>query len=276
VLPPPPPPPLWTGFYVGLNAGGGWSNSNTLNNTAFAITPAPGVFPQPLLSAEAAASASRSFGGGNNGGFIGGGQVGYNFQFYNSFVVGLEADIQGVAASGGVQNSLSVVPSAFPVAGSTFTTIGQQRGSIDYLGTVRGRLGWLATPTLLLYGTGGFAYGGVSASSNLLTTHSASALVGAPLVSAAATAFSNTQTGWTAGGGVEWMFWPNWSAKVEYLYYDLGTITANAVSFEGGALGVPLWGYGIQSSKHINGNIVRAGLNYHLNWGAPAPVVAKY
>jgi outer membrane immunogenic protein len=106
---------------------------------------------------------------------------------------------------------------------------------------VRGRVGYLITPTLLIYGTAGFAYGQVDA-----------------------WGFSNTSTGWTAGGGVEWMFAPHWSAKAEYLYVDL--------SSNGGANSG--WNVGYNFQPQIN--VVRAGVNYHFNWGAPAPVVAKY
>ena len=67
---------------------------------------------------------------------------------------------------------------------------------------MRGRVGYLITPTLLIYGTGGFAYGQVSAFG-----------------------FNTTPTGWTAGGGVEWMFAPHWSAKAEYLYVDLSNMS---------------------------------------------------
>ncbi|WP_363349133.1 outer membrane beta-barrel protein [Methylocystis echinoides] len=277
--PPPPPPPMWTGFYVGLNAGGTWAASGNITNTAFGIVPGPGVFPQPVLSAEAAASATSFVSGNNNGGFIGGGQIGYNFQFYNNFIVGLEADIQGIAGTSGSRSFIATTPSSFPAGtGSTFTTVGQLRGSLDYLGTVRGRLGWLFTPTLLVYGTGGFAYGGVSVNNAFVTSHSFGAFLPSPLTSFGASSFADTRTGWTAGGGLEWMFWPNWSAKVEYLYYDLGRITTTAYGFESGANtgGVQLWGLGLQTSARVNGNIVRAGVNYHFNWGAPAPVVAKY
>ena len=90
-----------------------------------------------------------------------------------------------------------------------------------------------------------------------------------------ASAFSDTRVGWTAGAGLEWMFMPNWSAKVEYLYYDLGTVNSaffipavdNVTGFQAFFAG--------QSRARFNGNIVRAGVNYHFNWGA-APIVAKY
>ncbi len=107
---------------------------------------------------------------------------------------------------------------------------------------MRGRAGWLFTPTLLVYGTAGFAYGGVQAWS-----------------------YTNTRTGWTAGGGLEWMFAPRWSAKVEYLYADLDS---------GGTTGGFGWNWGYHFHPQLN--IVRAGVNYHFNWAEPAPVLAKY
>jgi outer membrane immunogenic protein len=264
VLPPAPPPPMWTGFYVGVNAGGTFGSNANLALTQFDGVVVPGV------PGFAFASGGQAWvGGPNRSGFIGGGQAGYNYQFYQNFLIGLEADIQGVASSGGNTNLVGVLPLA---PGFSVTGVTQLRGSLDYLGTVRGRLGWLFTPTLLLYGTGGFAYGGVTLNSNNIQVLNPVGLVGG-----GATAFSNTMTGWTAGGGVEWMFWPNWSAKVEYLYYDLGTAQTNNAAAVA-LTPVPAWTFASTIpvvSAHIRGNIVRAGVNYHFNWGS-APVLAKY
>jgi outer membrane immunogenic protein len=250
---PPPPPPMWTGFYVGLNAGGTWSDSNSVDTASFATIPGTAALFANLASASVPV--------GQSGGFIGGGQIGYNWQFSNNFVAGIEADIQGVAHSG---NSGSAATAFFPVV----TTLSSTK-TLDYLGTVRGRLGYLVTPTLLAYGTGGLAYGGVSSS----TTITQSAFV-VPFGNSYSS-FSDTRAGWTAGGGVEWMFWPNWSAKAEYLYYDLGNVNySGSLSL---AVGLPGLTYAIpQSTTRFNGHIVRAGVNYHFNWGAPAPVVAAY
>ncbi|MEK4033520.1 outer membrane beta-barrel protein [Methylocystis sp. IM3] len=289
--PPPPPPPMWTGFYVGLNAGATWANSNQQVVAVGPVGVAPNWSPGWITGEQAnyigAFSLAASAGGvntGNNVGFIGGGQIGYNWQFYNNFVVGLEADIQGIASSNSSRTFAtgSAVPGiAGSALGDSFAGIHSVRGSLDYLGTVRGRLGWLFTPTLLVYGTGGLAYGGVTL--NYASAVVPSGIWGNTLApSFGGVNFSNTQVGWTAGGGLEWMFMPNWSAKVEYLYYDLGTVTQNfaLASFDpnfpgafggnGGAL------FGGQVRARLNGNIVRAGVNYHFNWGAPAPVVAKY
>jgi outer membrane immunogenic protein len=279
--PPPPPPPLWTGFYVGLNAGGTWANSNTTtiaSGTIFNNVAALSVLGQSYGPAAALAT-SGVLSSGNGGGFIGGGQIGYNHQFYNNFLVGIEADIQGIAGSSQTARSAGLVDRAL-FAGAPFgvnfvSAATQVTRNIDYIGTVRGRLGWLATPTLLLYGTGGLAYGGVT--SNV-------AIVGGEAPNTGSTdfatggAFSDTRVGWTAGGGVEWLFWPNWSAKVEYLYYDLGTVTYSAAPSVSVLTGTNTISFvnAHQVSTRFNGNIVRAGLNYHFNWGAPPPVVAKY
>jgi outer membrane immunogenic protein len=73
------------------------------------------------------------------------------------------------------------------------------------------------------------------------------------------------------------MFMPNWSAKLEYLYYDLGSVTTPTAFVDGFTNGHnPSWSYASNATAHFNGNIVRAGVNYHFNWGAPATVVAKY
>jgi outer membrane immunogenic protein len=265
--PPLPPPPLWTGFYVGLNAGGTWSNSNSISTGAFPLG-------NDIESPGIAASASSWLSGNNNGGFIGGGQIGYNWQFYNSFVAGVEADIQGVAYSSGAVTAIGVAPVFANDTGLSFT---QARKNLDYIGTVRGRLGWLFTPTLLVYGTGGLAYGGVSLNTNISSFELEGAFGALNSAGFGAAAYSDTRVGWTAGGGLEWMFMPNWSAKVEYLYYDLGTVSLGAPVVAGfNAVGGALdWAYAANTRARFNGNIVRAGVNYHFNWGAP-PVVAKY
>lgn len=273
ILLPPPPPPLWTGFYVGLNAGYTWSDSSTTTTTA---TPGQRVFhaaqgDAALLGLLAGVPAS-------NDGFIGGGQIGYNWQFGNSFVAGLEADIQGIAR--GNNNANSVVTAVPDGAGFSVLTAHSASRSLDYLGTVRGRLGWLATPTLLVYGTGGLAYGGVNSSVAYAQASTHPGLVGdLPSLWSSAASFSDTRVGWTAGGGVEWLFLPNWSAKVEYLYYDLGSVSTTTLVHAADLIVPPTAFSNVtQSTTRFNGHVVRAGLNYHFNlFGAPpAPVVAKY
>ncbi len=239
---PPPPPPMWTGFYGGLNIGGGWDANGGQSGASAFYDPAYG------LGAPGPGGASNLFflpnGNtlGSAGGVLGGAQVGYNLQF-NQFVLGVETDFQGTSISSSGNNApLTLYQSPFN-ANNYMAPLGAVSGSnvdLSWFGTVRGRVGYLITPTLLIYGTGGFAYGQVSAFG-----------------------FSTTPTGWTAGGGVEWMFAPHWSAKAEYLYVDLSNCGGNG-------------GWNIGQSFQPQINVVRAGVNYHFNWGAPAPVLAKY
>jgi outer membrane immunogenic protein len=207
-----------------------------------------------------------------NSGFIGGGQVGYNLQFANSWLVGIEADIQGTGARSSA-GAIRIVP----VAGVPPSILQVQsnisvNNAVDYLGTVRGRLGFLVTPALLIYGDGGFAYGGVHEGVGIVAT-------GPPTgegTSLAFGSFTNTRPGWTAGGGLEWMVSPNWSVKAEYLYYDLGRLTFGAGGLTHFSAGPALFTDLPVASTRFDGHIVRVGLNYHFDWWNPGPVVAKY
>jgi outer membrane immunogenic protein len=262
--PPPPPPPVWTGFYIGINAGYEWAANRSVQTTADPVFAAPTFATELALSAALADGSAAS----NPNGFIGGGQVGYNYQFANLWVVGLEADFEGIASSRSIGSfSGSGVPVGFPT--ETIVSRVDSTKQIDYLGTVRGRFGYLLTPTLLIYGDGGLAYGGVNVSTSIFQAN-------LPFTPAFASFgnLSGTEVGWTAGGGVEWMFLPNWSVKAEYLYYDLGrkTFGLSPLAFSSPVL----YSSAPFSSTRFNGNVVRAGINYHFNWGWPAPVVARY
>jgi outer membrane immunogenic protein len=171
---PPPPPPMWTGFYAGLNIGGGWGdNGGSTGDSAyfdpkFAIgsTPTTGFFrPRPIGPANLFFEPNGNT-LGTAGGVVGGAQVGYNYQF-GQFVIGVETDFQGSSISGGGNNaSQSLILSPYGARGSEFLApIGALAGantSLEWFGTVRGRVGYLFLPTLLIYGTGGFAYGQVN------------------------------------------------------------------------------------------------------------------
>jgi outer membrane immunogenic protein len=270
--PPPPPPPTWTGFYIGLNAGGTWSSSNSLDTLDVPVFAAPTFSTELGLSSAFATNILRV----NSGGFIGGGQVGYNYQFGPNWLVGIEADIQGIVENHGTGSVFEFgQPVGFPTELIVSTDTATKR--LDYLGTVRGRLGWLVTPTLLLYGGGGLAYGGVNASVHVLQQDLDTLASDFSAFYSSFASVSTTRVGWTAGGGVEWMFLPNWSLKVEYLYYDLGSesFALSPLLNRFTDTGLVAWTSDPFARARFNGNIVRAGINYHFNW-APAPVVAKY
>ncbi len=294
-----PPPPLWTGFYAGLNAGynfGTNRNSYSQNwggnwGTRDGATIIPGV----------AAFSMDSYASNTQSGFIGGGQVGYNYQYGSNVVLGVEADIQGSGirgssngggAAAGAGPSTRFTEEGTPFLGTpTTNAVGGTavQGGVDWLGTVRGRIGYLWTPTLLVYGTGGLAYGNAYANVVQSAVENAGGTV-TNLRTDVTTAFyaqTNTWlgggrqnqilTGWTAGGGVEWLFAPNWSVKAEALYWDLGRMNVQTAS-TGVSGRADILSNNIGSGRtsvSYQGVMARAGVNYHFNWGA-APVVASY
>ncbi len=174
----------WTGFYVGVNAGYGWNDSGD-GDIVF----------------EGAAIAGDS---DDDGGFVGGGQIGYNYQI-GSFVVGVEGDLQ-YADFGGVNYD--------------FGPLGiYEDDSDDWFGTVRARAG-VAFDRALIYATGGFA-------------------------------FTDNRSGWTLGGGLEYAFTNNLSAKIEGLYVNLedDEFTYAGTTFNTG---------------ETDFGVVRAGLNFRF------------
>jgi outer membrane immunogenic protein len=259
--PPPPPPPVysWTGCYVGVNAGGIWSRNNNVDTVGTPISAAATFNAEAAVGARLATNSVAA----NSNGFIGGGQIGCNYQITNWVVWGVEADLDGVAKRNNT-NSLTVVSGVPGFPTETFTSTTTVSKSLDFLGTVRGRIGFLATPSTLVYATGGFAYGGVRSSTSILQTDTG-ILPGPVAVAYSSTAsISQTRLGWTVGAGAESMLWGNWSAKFEYLYYNLGSVTytlpnlvANAPTFA-----APTWVVGAQSTTRFNGSIIRLGLNY--------------
>jgi outer membrane immunogenic protein len=164
-----------------------------------------------------------------------------------------------------------VGPFPFFGAGEVINTQINASSYLEYFGTVRGRLGYLVTPTWLAYGTGGLVYGRVKDNTSISQSNNdCASFPGDCLVSNvfSSGSISDTRTGWTAGGGLEWMFARNWSAKVEYLYYDLGSVTSSGTLVTGagtfggiaGTTSTVAW----QSTTKFNGNIVRLGVNYHF------------
>lgn len=276
--PAPLPTPMWKGFYVGLNAGGIWSNSSSAN---VATNPVFNTLARDENNSAYYSSLNGSLNINSTSGFIGGGQLGYNWQpgyLNNNLIFGFESDIQGVVSTGKTTRTLSTIA---PLGtGGTVLNSMNGNGNMDFFGTVRGRLGYLAMPNLMLYGTGGLAYGSVNYSVNL-AQYGLNAAGTVDQLALGSASYSNVQVGWTAGGGVEWMFMPNWSAKVEYLYYDLGNADFN-VNTGAGRLAAnsvaPASGAAWTSSAingRITGNIARAGVNYHMNL-SPSAIVAKY
>lgn len=247
------PPPVaavynWTGFYVGGNVGYGWGNRDTFFN--------------PLPTGAGFVNLAPTTLNTDPKGVLGGVQAGYNWQV-GSVVWGVEADIQGANISGSAFQSPIVQFNGTPFAAGSALSASEK---IDWFGTVRGRVGFTATPLVLLYATGGLAYGGVNYTANTNFLPGGNQQYPASL--------SDTRFGWTAGGGLEWAFAGNWSAKFEALYYDLGTASTIANGVPGqpagtcGGTGFCQVGY----SWKTTGAIARVGLNYKFD----GPVVARY
>ncbi|MFO1103984.1 MAG: outer membrane beta-barrel protein [Methylocystis sp.] len=225
--------PLWTGFYGGLNVGAGWGVDGRNGNMW-----------QPDALHGGITNSLTALGPG--GGVIGGGQIGYNYALTPLALIGAEADFQGASLLSGS----GVAPGYLQNSNGQVTYIPGWVGggvSVRWFGTARARLGVTPLPTLLMYGTGGFAYAEVENA------------YGGSL----ANQISAVRTGWTAGGGVEWMFMPNWSVRAEYLFTD--------VSGDAGARG-GVFGSAISRTRW---NTLRTGLNYHFNWGG-APAIARF
>jgi outer membrane immunogenic protein len=240
VFVPPPPVFTWTGYYIGVTAGYAFNGDHSFNNTA------------PFVGQPAYVRNRAS-------GFTGGGEIGYNYEFANTsyfggtggVVIGVEAD---AAYVGPGSDSAFVTPGGV----STF------HSRTEFVGTARGRLGY-AFNNFLVYGTGGFAYGGVDDNVSV---------AGAGVFNGNR---STLRTGYAYGGGLAYAL-PTTSFvnffrssavtfKAEFIHYDLGTsnilVASPATSFV--------------SQVKTQGNLIRAGIDYKIDFsGAPAPIVAKY
>jgi len=233
----PAPPPecdwTWTGFYFGGNAGYGWGNADV----DFDPLPDPVTF----VSLEPTSLSP------DPSGFIGGGQLGFNWQAWKWLVLGIETDFQGSDMEDHDRRGPIIDIFGFPNAPDSFLEAHER---MQWFGSTRGRLGIAPWCRLLIYGTGGVAYGNVDYSANTNFDNGITYPV----------SFTETSTGWCAGGGLEYGIGRHWTVKVEYLHYDLGDQDATQNQL---FLGVPT---GTIFQMHYNfqteGNIVRGGFNF--------------
>lgn len=245
----------WSGAYVGIHGGYGWGD----HDGTFTVE---GVDPDTHFPPSAARSYEL------NGGF-GGGQIGLNFQ-HESFVFGIEAD----ASYADIDGSVSGTTQTFGTWGSYTKDITTE---IEWLGTLRGRLGVDVGPALI-YGTGGFAW--AKTDGEQVTVFNGGLVLpaaggGGPAGLHAVSSDDKWLTGWTAGGGVEWALSKSWSLKGEYLYVDLGSADYRYVGTKtgigGGAAGDPHDTDGFAGDLNIQ--TVKIGLNYKFGEReAPAPL----
>ena len=235
----------WSGFYVGVNVGGDWRN----DSWNYVVDPNPG---QQHLGATSRGLVGAAGTGASNGtNFIGGGQVGYNWQSAGSrWVLSVEADISGMGTR-------TRTAPGFLSGGDPFTVTESDRA--NWLATFRGRVGY-AWDRSLLYATGGLAIADIRLAStytDLLAGDNA----------AGAGSRTGVRAGFAVGAGWEQALAQNWSVKVEYLYTQF-----DRVGFDYTILSASGFTNVIHASDRISDNIVRVGLNY--KWGGP--VVARY
>jgi outer membrane immunogenic protein len=213
----------WTGWYAGGNVGYSWGR------------------------ASSEASFLDLFGGSHllsnsllPEGLIGGAQLGYNWQYDNRWVFGLEADFQGSAERD--RSSIGYVD----FEGGIYTQAVDAK--ILWFGTVRGRAGVLLNPTIMLYGTGGLAYGKTSFALTVTDAGGGVSAVGD----------SKTKLGWTLGAGIEGAIATSrdWTWKLEYLYIDLGSLSGAGSDINGNPYS---W------NAKFSDNILRIGVNYRFH-----------
>jgi len=223
--PPVPAPYNWTGSYIGGHFGYGWGSDpiDLAPITAFAAGTVPGSVAD------------------NPRGVLGGVQYGTNWQF-NRFVLGWDSDFSFTD----IKRSQTLV--TLP-AGVVTSTSGEQK--LEWFSTSRGRVGYLLTDNLMLYGTGGLASGRASAN-NFISQP------GCPAGFCLAGSESTTRWGWAAGGGLEYGV-GHWLLRAEYLHYDLGDLNY--------IVGDPRAPVGmVAASSKVSGDIVRGAISYKFDW----------
>lgn len=226
------PSVVWTGPYVGLNAGYGISHSASATDI---VTP-------PAAPDESQKTELAIRGG------IAGLQAGYNWQVAPAWLVGVEGDVQYSAQRGGMSWAMLEDSETIPL---------ETKVRLNYFGTIRGRAGWLASPGTLLYATAGFAWGQLQFDMMNDVILCCGAVVSAGPVGNWTSSSRSNAFGWTLGAGMETAIWQNWTAKLEYLYVDLGSHSAILNFYDG----EPPFHRG---TTNFRNHIARAGLNLHL------------
>jgi outer membrane immunogenic protein len=250
---PPPPAPAynWTGFYIGGNVGYSWGKADSDISTDpvmanFGLPPT--TIPIPGFVGSDSVKPK---------GIIGGGQIGYNWQFSPNWVAGLEADWQasGEKASHSFTNPFSFTSSASLVTGTAVT---DYEAKISWFGTLRGRIGY-AWDRVMLYATGGLAYGEIK----LAGTNTVSGTAGAlgPFLAVTAMGHSKVNAGWTVGAGIEGALVDHWTWKAEYLYMDLGSLDDPDINL----VFINASGGRVTTHTNFTDNIVRVGLNHKFH-----------
>ncbi len=249
----------WTGYYLGLKGGYTWSDSTDVKTRSDNVQVVGyGGSQQGADAAVQAASGNTSV---SPSGAIGGGFAGYNWQS-GQLVYGVEVDVQLASNKDNGNSSSSVPISGFPANSIASTTSVSQE--LSFLSTLRGRFGFLTSPDLLIYGTGGLAVGGAKTKAN-----TSQEILGPS--GGITTTYQNDENtsetlyGWTAGAGLDWKFMQDYSIKAEYLYYDLGDMDSSRNNFGSDVLsGGSFYTNSIKTKSSYEGSVASIGISYHF------------
>ncbi len=242
-----PPAYSWTGLYVGGSIGGRWADPVWTTTCLAPMVGAPCFDPARLAFNNPASFKSTSLRGSIYGG--------YNWQLDPMWVVGIESDV-GFARN---QRTIADIPGAelaIFAPGDTSTI----KESWD--AGIRGRLGYLINPTVLLFATGGATWTRLEASAFCGTPFAAGGFCtpGFSFFGTTST-LSKTLTGWTAGGGIEWMLAPQWLVRGEYRYADYGKLSG---TFFPGFNGAVVNGEAIAAEVKLKTHTVLFGIAYRF------------
>jgi outer membrane immunogenic protein len=214
----------WTGFYLGANFGYGGDKFKYPYDVSDDFGDERGFD----LNGDFKLTSS---------GFFGGGQIGYNYQFDNGWVVGVETDFQWSGIEGELSGNTSFDFNNVNVVDADFSA----GSEVEWFGTIRGRLGY-AWDKVFLYGTGGAAYGKVKSHYSINVNDFS-----------ASDSTSDTQWGWTVGAGLEYAITDHWTFKTEYLYVDLGSQDLVDISDDG---------FNANLDVETKFHTIKAGVNY--------------
>jgi outer membrane immunogenic protein len=234
-----PPPAVviftWTGFYFGAHAGGGWGHTDE-NGSPFRVAPDALIAPPPM--------------GVDVSGWLAGGQIGANYQA-GPWVFGAEADASGANLTGSTTCTSTSIVAGVVISGLPLPANCSVK--VVGLGTIAARLG-VALDRTLIYGKGGAAW------ANYKYDLTSQDVVLLPTFSG-----NETKWGWMVGAGIEYAFFDNWSAKLEYNYMGFNTSTPQFTDTTGR--------FFLNTSIHQQLHVVKAGINYRWGW---APVGIRY
>jgi outer membrane immunogenic protein len=232
-----PPPFSWSGFYIGAHVGAGWG---TVESSITSVE-----IDRVKMIMDGTDTFSIPFTSHTINGFLGGGQIGWNWQS-GWFVFGIEGQFSGSDIDGSTPCATFVV------------NLARCSANVNWVATAAARFG-VAIDRAMIYVKGGGAWAD--------TEYSAAGIGGSFTTTA-----SDTRSGWMVGAGVEYAFAPNWSAKIEYNFMDFGSDN----------LAFPILDRRGNQFATVNADIdqklhlIKFGLNYRFGWGAPAPVAARY